>query len=133
MKTSVANPRALSPFLPPDIRAQFPGAQDKVYLNIAETTLIPLRTAAAAQAFVADALNGTGDKPAYRESVERCREGIASLLGAEPDEVAITKNVSEGLNLLASSLTWRAGDNVVFCPELEHPNNVFLWYNLRTL
>ena len=76
---------------------------------------------------------GRGDKAAHRESVERCREGIAELIGAHADEVAVTKNVSEALNLLASSLRWRAGDNVVFCPELEHPNNVFLWLNLRTL
>jgi cysteine desulfurase/selenocysteine lyase len=39
--------------------------------------------------------------------------------------------VSEGLNLFASSLTWEAGDNIVVCPELEHPNNIFLWYNLE--
>jgi cysteine desulfurase / selenocysteine lyase len=45
--------------------------------------------------------------------------------------VAVTKNVSEGLNLFASSLPWKPGDNVVICPDLEHPNNVFLWYNLR--
>jgi cysteine desulfurase/selenocysteine lyase len=55
------------------------------------------------------------------------------LIGGEPDEVAITKNVSEGLNLFAASLPWQPGDNVVLCPGLEHPNNVFLWYNLRAL
>jgi cysteine desulfurase/selenocysteine lyase len=123
----------MTPFLPADVRAQFPGAHDKVYLNIAETGLIPLVSAAAANAYVQHALMGAGDKTAYRESVERCREDLAHLLGAHPDEVAITKNVSEALNLFASSLPWKAGDNVVFCPELEHPNNVFLWYNLRKL
>jgi cysteine desulfurase/selenocysteine lyase len=65
--------------------------------------------------------------------VERCREQLAALIGADPDEVAITKNVSEGLNLFASSLDWKPGDNVVLCPEIEHPNNVFLWFNLRRL
>jgi cysteine desulfurase/selenocysteine lyase len=119
--------------LPADVRAHFPGAQDKVYLNIAETGLIPVGSAAAAREFVEHAVMGTGDKAAYRASVERCREGLAQLLGAHPDEVAITKNVSEALNLFASSLPWKAGDNVVICPELEHPNNVFLWYNLRRL
>jgi cysteine desulfurase / selenocysteine lyase len=123
----------MTPFLPADIRSHFPGAQDKVYLNIAETGLIPLASAAAANAFIEHAVMGTGDKAAYRKSVERCREDLAQLLGAHPDEVAITKNVSEALNLFASSLPWKAGDNIVFCPELEHPNNVFLWYNLRKL
>ncbi len=123
----------MTPFLPADIRSQFPGSQDKVYLNIAETGLIPLSSGEAANAYVEDALTGTGDKTAYRESVERCREDLAQLLGAHSDEVAITKNVSEALNLFASSVPWKAGDNVVFCPELEQPNNVFLWYNLRKL
>ena len=119
--------------LPAEVRALFPGAHDKVYLNVAETGIIPEPVARAARAFLDESLMGTGDKAAWRDSVERSRERMAALLGAHPDEVAITKNVSEGLNLLASSLPWRAGDNVVLCPELEHPNNVFLWYNLRKL
>ena len=123
----------MNPFLSSDVRSLFPGARDKVYFNIAETCLIPQPTADVAHAYVEASLAGRGDKAAHRESVERCREGIANLLGAHADEVAITKNVSEALNLLASSLPWKAGDNVVFCPELEHPNNVFLWLNLRAL
>lgn len=123
----------MNPFLPAHVRTLFPGALDKVYFNIAETTLIPRATADAARAYVDSALSGTGDKAAHRASVERCREGLAALVGADPDEVAITKNVSEGLNLFASSLTWKPGDNVVVCPEIEHPNNVFLWLNLRRL
>jgi cysteine desulfurase / selenocysteine lyase len=106
----------MTPFLPADVRSHFPGAQDKVYLNIAETGLMPLASAAAARAFVEHAVMGSGDKAAYRESVEGCREGLALLLGAHPDEVAITKNVSEALNLVASSLPWKAGDNVVRAP-----------------
>ncbi len=49
----------------------------------------------------------------------------------QPDEIAFTKNVSEGLNMVATALPWQAGDNVVVCPELEHPNNVYCWLNLR--
>jgi cysteine desulfurase / selenocysteine lyase len=123
----------MNPFLSSDVRSLFPGARDQVYFNIAETCLIPQPTADVAHAYVEASLTGRGDKAAHRASVERCREGIAALIGAHADEVAVTKNVSEALNLLASSLPWKAGDNVVFCPELEHPNNVFLWLNLRTL
>jgi cysteine desulfurase / selenocysteine lyase len=46
--------------------------------------------------------------------------------------VALTKNVSEGLNIVAASMPWQAGDNVVLCPALEHPNNVYCWLNLRS-
>ena len=53
------------------------------------------------------------------------------LINAHADEVALTKNVSEGLNIVAAGMPWQAGDNVVLCPELEHPNNVYCWLNQR--
>ena len=68
-----------------------------------------------------------------RDQVDETRAAFARLIGAQPDEIAITKNVSEGLNLFAASLPWEAGDNVVVCPGLEHPNNIFLWYNLERI
>ena len=121
------------PFLPPDVRARFPGTAEKVYFDVSLRGLIPRAAAEAAHAHVDEVLHARASKDAHRASVERCREMLAGLIGAEADEVAITKNVSEGLNLFASSLPWESGDNVVLCPELEHPNNVFLWYNLRKL
>ncbi len=122
-----------SPFLGPEIRAQFPAAKHRVYFNVALRGIIPRQVAEVAREYVEESLLGVGDKAEHRASVERSREGLAQLIGAEPSEVAITKNVSEGLNLFASSVPWKPGDNVVFCPELEHPNNVFLWYNLKRL
>lgn len=122
-----------SPFLPPEVRARFPGVRDKIYLDVAISGLLPEPVANAAQQHITERLHGTGDKAEYQAAVEQSRELFASLLGAEADEIAITKNVSEALNLFASSLPWRAGQNVVLCPDLEHPNNVFLWYNLQKL
>lgn len=122
-----------SSFLPPEVRDQFPGASQKVYFDMALKGLIPRAAAEAAHAHVDEVLNARANKAAHLASVEHCREMLAALIGAHADEVAITKNVSEGLNLFASSLPWEKGDNVVLCPELEHPNNVFLWYNLRKL
>ncbi len=121
------------PFLPPEVRAQFPGASEKVYFDMALKGLIPRAAAEAAHTHIDEVLNARANKDLHRASVEHCREMLASLIGADADEVAITKNVSEALNLFASSLPWEKGDNVVLCPELEHPNNVFLWYNLRKL
>ena len=28
---------------------------------------------------------------------------------------------------MAAAVDWQPGDNVVFCPELEHPNNIYCW------
>ncbi len=116
-----------------ELRALFPGVTDQVYLDISLRGLVPEPVERAARRHLQERLLGTGDKADFQASVERSRELTANLLGCTADEVAITKNVSEGLNLFAASLPWEPGDNVVLCPELEHPNNVFLWFNLRKL
>ncbi|MDH3269957.1 MAG: aminotransferase class V-fold PLP-dependent enzyme [Gemmatimonadota bacterium] len=114
-----------------DIRALFPGADRQTYLNIAAKGLVPSTVRDAVSAHMDAAVDGTADKDLLREQVDETRAKFAGMIGADADEVAITKNVSEGLNLFAASLTWERGDNVVLCPELEHPNNIYLWYNLE--
>lgn len=114
----------------PELRALFPGAERQVYLNIAANGLISTAVQDVVAAYMEERVLGTSDKDVLREQIDETRATFAALNGAEPDEVAITKNVSEGLNLFAASLEWREGDNVVICPELEHPNNIYLWFNL---
>lgn len=114
-----------------ELRALFPGADQRVYLNIAAKGLLPAPTGDVIRAYVDEQVAGCADKDLLRRQVDETRASFASLIGADADEVGITKNVSEGLNLFAASLLWEPGDNVVVCPELEHPNNIYLWYNLE--
>ena len=44
-------------------------------------------------------LNGATDKDAFFALVERARGRFAELIGAEADEIAFTKNISDGLNI----------------------------------
>ena len=112
------------------IRSLFPGASERTYLNIAAKGLIPATVRDVVHEYLDAQVSGTSNKDVLREGVDETRALLASMIGADTDEVAITKNVSEGLNLFAASLEWHAGDNVVICPELEHPNNIYLWFNL---
>lgn len=112
------------------IRSLFPGASERTYLNIAAKGLIPATVRDVVHEYLDAQVSGTSNKDVLREGVDETRALLASMIGADADEVAITKNVSEGLNLFAASLEWHAGDNVVICPELEHPNNIYLWFNL---
>jgi len=113
-----------------DARVQFPGADRWVYANVASKGIISQASRAAIDE-VADAqLNGDEIKEEYGGSLARVRTNFARLIGAKPHEVAVTKNVSEGLNAIGSAIDWKQGDNVVICTELEHPNNVYLWMNL---
>src|SRR5690606_38017435 len=56
----------------------------------------------------------------------------AALINASADEIAFTKNVSEGLNIVAHAFPWKPGDNIVVCTELEHPANVYPWLSVRS-
>ncbi len=114
------------------IRRRFPGTSEGVYLDIAAKGLISTDVYETVRRYMERRLDAEHDKDELWAQVDDTRERLARLIGAEGDEVAIVKNVSEGLNLFAGSLPWEPGDNVVVCPALEHPNNVFLWYNLRT-
>ena len=114
-----------------EARKLFPGVREQVYLDVSLNGLMPATSRDAAAAHMENRVMGRAVKADLHAQAERVRGQAADLVGADPHEIAITKNVSEGLNLFVSSLRWKEGDNVVFCPELEHPNNVFLWYNLR--
>jgi len=110
---------------------QFPGAREGVYLNSCSRGLLPTSARDAVDALLDDRMHGTTDKAGMFDVVESARTRFAQLIRAETDEIAITKNVSEGLSIIAAAMDWQAGDNVIVCMDIEHPNNMYPWYNLR--
>jgi cysteine desulfurase / selenocysteine lyase len=70
-------------------------------------------------------------KSEWLDRVERVRERMGRFIGAEGSEIAFPKNTSEGINLVAQSLSLPEGSNVILCPELEHAANVYPWVNLK--
>ncbi len=114
-----------------EARKLFPGAEQGTYMNVAVRGLLSTQVREAVDRYLDLHMSGQADKQEMLGIVERARERFATLIGADPDEVGITKNASEGLNIVASSLRWKEGDNIVICPELEHPNNVYPWLNLK--
>jgi len=62
---------------------------------------------------------------------DRLREAAGRLIGAQPEEIALLKNTSEGLSFVAQGLAWEAGDNVV-TTALEFPSNWTPWKRLES-
>ena len=110
---------------------EFPATEQLTYMDVAARGVISRAVRAVLDAHLDGRMLGSAEKEEYFALVERTRGHFAQLINAHADEVALTKNVSEGLNTVAAGLPWQAGDNVVLCPELEHPNNVYCWLNLR--
>jgi len=113
-----------------EARSLFPGVGSGPYLDVARRGLLSRPARAAIERMLDEQSAGEVDKQAWFATVERARQRFAELIGAAADEVAIVKNVSEGLNAIAASIDWRPGDNAILCPELEHPNNVYPWLGL---
>jgi cysteine desulfurase/selenocysteine lyase len=114
-----------------EARELFPGAQRWIYMDVSLRGLISSPVRLAVDSYLDERLYNGGDKQWMLDKIQYVRERFARFVNADSVEIAYTKNVSEGLNTVAGALPFEAGDNVVVCPELEHPNNVYLWYNLR--
>ena len=112
-------------------RKSFPATERWTYLDVAGRCPLSRATRAALDTHLDERMVNGADKEQFFRLIERTRERFASLIGAEPDEVAYAKNISDGLNMIATAFQWRRGDNVVLCPELEHPNNIYPWLNMR--
>lgn len=111
-------------------RAEFLGTERLAYFDVAARGLFPRCSRAALDAYLDTLMQDGGDKAAMFAVVESARARFATLIGATADDVAITKNVSEGLNIVAAAYPWRPGDKIVLCAEREHPNNVYVWQQL---
>jgi selenocysteine lyase/cysteine desulfurase len=61
--------------------------------------------------------------PTFRESV---RQKLAAFVNALPDEVALTTNTTEGINLVVNGLDLKEGDEVLVT-SLEHPGHINPW------
>jgi cysteine desulfurase / selenocysteine lyase len=111
--------------------AEFPLDPGLCYLNHAAVAPWPTRTTRAVQAF-AEENNHTGSRHYERWlATERdLREGLRQLINAtSTDEIALLKNTSEALSVVAHGLDWSADDEVVIS-HLEFPSNRIVWESL---
>src|SRR5262245_57208780 len=107
-------------------KLRFPSARSVAYLDTAAEGLPPEGAAEALAQDYDDKASGSVGRPRlYRAEVETV-EAAAKLLGTRPQHVALLSSTSEGLNLLANSLTWRPGDEIVI-DDLEFASNVVPW------
>ncbi|MDO9509324.1 MAG: aminotransferase class V-fold PLP-dependent enzyme [Thermovirgaceae bacterium] len=115
------------------IRAGFPVLEHTAYLDTATTGPFHRRIHAAAIRCFDQRLNGGLDMPGYKEWVrltDEARSDIASVINARPEEIAYTKNASEGMNIAAHILPLTPGDNVIV-PDLSFPSNSYVFMNLQ--
>jgi selenocysteine lyase/cysteine desulfurase len=104
-----------------------------VYLNHAAVAPWPQPTADAVATFAAqNATFGAERYPDWTAVEHRLRQRLARLINAPgSDDIALVKNTSEALSLVAYGLDWRPGDEIVGLAH-EFPSNRIVWESLAT-
>lgn len=113
------------------LRSGFPALEWGAYLSICDKAILHDRVRGAVDLFLDRFASGTCSRVEHEVLVNASRERFAAAVGAKPAEVAISRNVSDGINEVIWAMDWQEGDNVVVSLALEHPNNVYPWLRLK--
>lgn len=111
--------------------AEFPVTAGWAYFDHAAQGPLTRRAADAARKVLETQLaSGCAVEEDWIDHVAVFRSRAAELVGGLPSEIAILKNTTEGLALVANGLGIAAGENVVV-PECEFPANVIPYLDLE--
>jgi len=102
------------------------------YLNHAAVSPWPQRTAHAVTTFAQENLTqGSLNYPQWMQTESNLRHQLADLINApSEDDIALLKNTSEALSMVAYGLKWQDGDNIVITNQ-EFPSNRIVWESLK--
>lgn len=110
---------------------EFPIVDELIYLNHAAVGPWPKRTSEAVIKFAEQ--NSRYGSHFYLDWLKKegeLRDQLRHLINAPSvDDIALVKNTSEALSLVAYGLPWQAGDNIVSSNE-EFPSNRLPWQSL---
>jgi selenocysteine lyase/cysteine desulfurase len=109
-------------------RAEFPTLLTKTYLASGSYGLLARPVEAAFRRYLDDRLEKGVDWGGWTARAEAVREGMAGLLNAGADEIAVTTSASAGVNSLASALDFSGPRNKVVVSNFEFPTGAQIWH-----
>jgi cysteine desulfurase/selenocysteine lyase len=117
-----------------DFRQDFP--QDgKIYLNNASVSLMPFSSIEAMKNFLVNySIKGPDsiDSDVFlKEKLIRIRRTISNLIHCRPEEIVFTQSTTDGVNMVATGLSFDSKSNVVIRGMAhEHHANYYPWLRL---
>jgi selenocysteine lyase/cysteine desulfurase len=101
--------------------------EDATYLNVSGQSPMPRVSIRAVQAAL-EAKKFPHHKPdsTFYEVPNRVRSSIARLIGAKPEEIALTSGATAGVSAVAYGLSWKPGDEVITAKG-EFPLQYTVW------
>jgi cysteine desulfurase / selenocysteine lyase len=114
-------------------RTEFPWTEETTYLNNASIGPLPERTRKTLEEFNRrrSAPFQLPDREIFASMAES-RRLAAQLVGAQPEEIALSINTGFGLSLAARALPLSSGD-IVLASDREFPANVYPWMLLKDI
>ncbi len=113
---------------------EFSLRDELIYLNHAGVSPWPKRTTLALQQFAEEnMIQGSQKYMEWLEIETRLRSQLQNLLNAPSiDDIALLKNTSEAISVVAYGLDWKSGDNIISSDQ-EFPSNRIVWESLSGL
>ena len=110
------------------IKTEFSQDDGLLYLNHAAVAPWPRRTTEAVKAFAEENLSsGAQNYPQWLQQEKLLRTQLQSLINApSSDDIALLKNTSEALSVVACGIDWQAGENIIGTDQ-EFPSNRIAW------
>lgn len=109
------------------VGTEFMMADDVAYMNNGTLGPIPRSVfAALVDGYRALATDPATHNPEQHKLVDGVRAKVAAFLGANADEIALTRNTTEGMNFVANGIDLKAGDEVLLTFH-EHPGGLEPW------
>jgi cysteine desulfurase / selenocysteine lyase len=120
MATTITSPRT-------DWREEWFEFEDATYLNLAGESPMPKVSLRAVQAALGDKKH-PHHRPdsVFYEIPNRIRMNLAQLIGAKPEEIAVTTGAATGVAAMAYALEWKPGDEVITAAR-EFPLQYTTW------
>jgi selenocysteine lyase/cysteine desulfurase len=109
-------------------RACFPTLEDKAYLASGSYGLLSRQVEAAFRQYLDDRIDKGADWGGWVAKADAVRDGMAGLLNAGPDEIAVTTSASAGVSSLASALDFSGVRNKVVVSNFEFPTGAQIWH-----
>lgn len=106
------------------IRAAMPAVLEHVYLNTGTYGPLPQVVVEAMRSVAErELIDGRITRENYERTTElkaAARQEVAHLLGCHPDQIALTRHTTDGINLAVMGINWQPGDEIV-TTDMEHP------------
>ncbi len=110
---------------------EFPHPDSITYLNHAAVAPLPLRTGNAITSFANENVErGSQHYLSWLQTEKKLHQQLQQLIKAPSvDDIALVKNTSEALSMVAYGIEWWDGDNIVSSNQ-EFPSNRIVWQSL---